>query len=249
MAEEVKQKKTRKRKPPEGKSDVLPDGSILDINAYDWGEFKDFIPKQKAFVIWYTLPSQNGFLNYTTAARKAGYATKTAYHMHSTVMKNEKLRNCIKMFEDRILKTSVADAYRNVMQMKIKRATYNIKDFYESEEIENKDTGVKYNRIVAKSMDDIESDKAALIDNVDINQSGIATFKLPNREKEINDIIKLNADLNQEKSTGDYDVETTVETIKDNLQKVKTTIRVSNQKVRENAENYIENSENQPDFD
>lgn len=246
---EAKEKKTRKRKPPVGKTDTLPDGTVIDIDSFDWGEFADLKPKQKALVVWYTLPNQKGFMDFTNAARKAGYTAHSAYCMKYKVMQNEKVCNCIKMFEDRIVKTSVAEAYKNVMQMKIQRATYSVRDFYESREIENKETGDKYNRLLAKSIDDIPEDKVCLIDNVDINQSGIATFKLPNREKEINDIIKLNAELNQEKSTGDYDVETTVETIRDRLHTVKTTVRITNEKIRENAGNYIENSEELPEFD
>lgn len=250
MAEEKKKRRLGERgvSYKDTKTDTLPDGTVIDLDNYDWGDYADLKKSKKAFVIWYTLPNQPAFNNSTKAALRAGYARRSAYQIRSLIAADEKWSNCIKMFEDRIVKTSVSDAYKKAIQEKIKRATFNITDFYETKEIENED-GDKYNRLVAKSLEDIDAEKASVIDNVEINQSGIATFKLPNREKEINDIIKLNAEINQEKSTGDYDVETTVETIKDNLKTIKTTVRVSNQKVRENAENYIENSENQPDFD
>lgn len=250
MAEEKKRRQGEHgNRYKEKKTDTLPDGSVLDLDNYDWGEYKDLKKSKKLYVIWFTLPNQEAFNNYTRAALKAGYARNSAYQIRSLIRADEKWSNCIKMFEDRIVKTSVANAYKQAIQEKIKRATYNVKDFYETKEVENKDTGETYNRIVAKSLEDIDGESASVIDNVEINQSGIATFKLPNKEKELNDIIKLNAEINEQKSTGDYDVETTVETIKDNLKTIKTTVRVSNQKVRENAENYIENSENQPDFD
>lgn len=57
------------------------------------------------------------------------------------------------------------------------------------------------------------------------------------------DIIKLDKELNGDEKSDGFDVETTVDLIKENLATVKTTVRMNNQKVRENAQDYIENGE------
>lgn len=82
-----------------------------------------------------------------------------------------------------------------------------------------------------------------------MNNSGITTYKLPTRETAQKELLKLNADLNQTKSTGDYDVKTTIDLIKDNMGKVSATVRVSNQQIRESAPDYIESNDSQPDYD
>lgn len=231
------------------KVDTLPDGTILDVDSFDWGEFKDLSKRIKKMIIWYTLPNQKGFKCFSQAGIMAGFTTKSAYTLANQVRLNPRYQEAIKLFEDRFQKTTIADAFAKALEMKVKRMSYSIKDFYNSVEITNEETGDSVTRLCVKPINEIDNENAKLIDNIDINQSGIGTYKLPNREKEINDIIKLNSEINKEKSTGDYDVQTTIDVIRDTLNNTKVTVQIANQKVRENAENYIENSENQPDFD
>lgn len=233
-------------------TDVLPDGTIIDPDTYDWGDVR-LTRKQKMLIIWYTLPNQSGFLNSTEAALKAGYKKNSAYNAkYLLIKKNPKVSGLIEKFKGENIKTVVADACKKLISEKIERATYNINDFYESKtiEVEEKDdTRSVFMAAAAKSLEDIPPEKAKLIDNVEVNNSGIVTYKLPNRERETKEIFDINAKLNEEKSTGDYDVETTVDLIKENLASVKTTIRLNNQKIRENAGNYIENDKELPEFD
>lgn len=233
--------------------ECMPDGTPIDFDSYDWGDVP-LTKKQKLLIIWFTLPNQNGYMDATQAALKAGYSLHSAYNAKVNLIKlNPKVKDLIKKFSDDNLKIAVADACKQVISDKIKRATYNVSDFYEAKQIEitGKDGEAKtiYIPAGAKPLDEIPLEKRALIDNVEVNNAGVVTYRLPSREKEAQELLKLNADMNKSNDIGEYDVETTVDVIRDNLATVKTTIRLNNQKVKENAENYIENSENQPDFD
>lgn len=234
--------------------DCMPDGTPIDLDSYDWGDVH-LNKKQKLLIIWYTLPNQKGYLEAAQAALKAGYALKSAYNAkYNLIKKCPKVAELIKKFTDETLKVSVQEACNQIIANKIERATYDIGDFYESKEIEITGRDGEGKTIFipagAKALDEIPAEKRKLIDNVVVNNSGVVTYELPSKEKEAQSLFKLNAEMNKTaESNGDYDVETTVELIKEKLATVKTTVRLNNQKVKENAENYIENTENQPDFD
>lgn len=235
------------------RTDCMPDGTLIDMDSYDWGEVH-LTKKQKMLIIWYTLPNQSGYLDATQAALKAGYQLNSAYNAKQKLIKDcPKVQELIKKFTDDNLKVAVAEACKQLISNKIERATYNISDFYEAKQIEitGKDGEAKtiYIPAGAKPLDEIPLEKRKLIENVEVNNSGVVTYKLPSKEKETQELLKLNAEMNKTGDGGEYDVETTVDVIRENLATVRTTIRMNNQKVKENAENYIENSENQPDYD
>lgn len=230
-------------------TDTLPDGSIIDLDAYDWGGVK-LLKRQKLLIIWYTTPGQNGYKNPTVAAQKAGYSIKTSYvAKHKLIRECPTVVNLIKKFTDEQIKVSVKDAVDKLITQKISRATYNIKDFYTNTEIENPETGATRQITSVIPLEELDREKAAIIDNIEINNVGITTYKLPNREKETNDLIKLNEQLNGNANSNEYDVETTLDVIKENFASVKTTIKLRNQEIREAAGEYIETNENQPDYD
>lgn len=229
-------------------TDTLPDGSIIDLDAYDWGDVK-LLKRQKLLIIWYTTPGQNGYKNPTVAAQKAGYSTKTSYvAKHKLIRECPTVVNLIKKFTDEQIKVSVKDAVDKLISQKISRATYNIKDYYENTQIPTESGDVR-NITVIKPLEEMSEEQASIIDNVEINNSGIPTYKLPNREKETQELFKLNEQLNGTKSNNEYDVETTLDVIKENFASVKTTIKLRNQEIREAAGEYIETNENQPDYD
>lgn len=227
---------------------TLPDGSVIDLDAYDWGDAK-LNKRQKLFIIWYTTPNQKAFMSPSKAARKAGYNQKTSYIAKYQLIQNRPdIQALIKKFTDTQIKVSVKEATDKFIMQKIARASYNVSDFYQTQEFTT-ETGTKKITSI-KPLEELTEEQASIIDNVSVNNVGIATYQLPNRDKEINDIIKLNQTLNPEKSeTDEFDVETTISLIKDNLATVKTTIKKRNQEIREAAGEYIETSENQPDFD
>lgn len=233
----------------ERQTDVLPDGSIIDLDSYDWGN----VPlrrKQKLFIVWYTTPNQAGFLNSTQAAKKAGYSALTAYKAKYTLLKDEEIAGVIdKFFKDNI-KVTVKEAAQKYIVEKIKIAEFDPAQLYSSAEFEN-DNGDSVtipakSRPIEKIPEDI---RKTCIKNVSVSSNGAVTYELMDKAKAREDIIKLDKELSGDGKADGFDVETTVDLIKENLSAIKTTIRVNNQKVRENAENYIENGENLPDYD
>lgn len=231
-------------------TDTLPDGSIIDLDAYDWGEHEHLLKRQKLLIIWYTTPGQNGYKNPTVAAQKAGYSTKTSYvAKHKLIKENPTVLKLIQKFTDEQIKVSVKEAVDKLVSARINRATYNIKDFYQNKDIITESGDVRSITTIIP-LEDIDAEKASIIDNVEITNTGIPTYKLPNREKEMSELIKLNEQLNGDTSKGgEYDVETTVDMIRENFATVKTTIKMRNQEIREAAGEYIETNENQPDYD
>lgn len=230
-------------------TDTLPDGSIIDLDAYDWGEHEHLLKRQKLLIIWYTTPGQNGYKNPTVAAQKAGYSTKTSYvAKHKLIKENPTVLKLIQKFSDEQIKVSVKEAVDKLVSARINRATYNIKDFYQNQEYKTESGEVRSITTIIP-LEDIDVEKASIIDNIEITNTGIPTYKLPNREKEMSELIKLNEQLNGDTSKGEYDVETTVDMIRENFATVKTTIKMRNQEIREAAGEYIETNENQPDYD
>lgn len=230
-------------------TDTLPDGSIIDLDAYDWGEHEHLLKRQKLLIIWYTTPGQNGYKNPTVAAQKAGYSTKTSYvAKHKLIKENPTVLKLIQKFTDEQIKVSVKEAVDKLVSARINRATYNIKDFYQNQEYKTESGEVRSITTIIP-LEDIDVEKASIIDNIEITNTGIPTYKLPNREKEMSELIKLNEQLNGDTSKGEYDVETTVDMIRENFATVKTTIKMRNQEIREAAGEYIETNENQPDYD
>lgn len=230
-------------------TDTLPDGSIIDLDAYDWGEHEHLLKRQKLLIIWYTTPGQNGYKNPTVAAQKAGYSTKTSYvAKHKLIKENPTVLKLIQKFTDEQIKVSVKEAVDKLVSARINRATYNIKDFYQNQEYKTESGEVRSITTIIP-LENIDAEKASIIDNIEITNTGIPTYKLPNREKEMSELIKLNEQLNGDTSKGEYDVETTVDMIRENFATVKTTIKMRNQEIREAAGEYIETNENQPDYD
>lgn len=244
---QAKVKKTR-GKTQVDVTDTLPDGSLIDLKDEKTWEGLKLNTRQKLFVIWYTTPNQDGFQRSLVAALKAGYPRKTAYQAKLKIMTAPGVQSMIEKITKQQHIISLKEAANQLTQEKIKRATYDIADFYITEEYETKAGNVR-RKATAKPIEEIEETKRTLIESVEYSSNGEVIYKLPSKEKEINDVIKMANDLEKNTNSSEYDVETTVDMVRDNLAMVKTNIRIKNKKLKETAENYIENGENQPDFD
>lgn len=229
-------------------SNTFPDGTLIDLDSYDWPEGERLSKKEKLYIVWYTFPGSEAYLDPTKAAMKAGYNINSAYRAKWNLERNPKIKALVEKITDSCIKTSIKEAAQKLIQEKIRRATYSIDDFYQEKEIFNDDNEPRVITAM-KPIDELTPEQKKLVENVEFTNTGIPSYKLPNKEKEINEILKLNAEMNQEKSTGDYDVETTVDVIKENLATVKTTIHLRNQQIKNNAAGYIDESETLPDCD
>ena len=233
----------------EHQTDLLPDGSLIDLDSYDWGD-TSLRRRQKLFIVWYTTPNQKGFLNACKAALKAGYNPTTAYHVKNTLLKDDRILDIVNRFFKDNVKVTVKEAAQRYLLDKIKIAEFDPAKIYNSFEYENDDGNPITIPAKALPLEEIpEEIRKTCIKNVNVASNGVVTYELMDKAKAREDIIKLDKELNGDEKSDGFDVETTVDLIKENLATVKTTVRMNNQKVRENAQDYIENGENLPDFD
>ena len=229
------------------KNQQTEDEVVIDLDSYDWGDVK-LTRKEKMFIILYTTPFQPFYQDSTQAAKKAGYKTKSAYNAKDFLLANPKIKKLIDDFTDNVTKVTVHEAATRFIQEKIKRASYNVKDYYEIGEYTNKN-GDSIVMTKLKPINELSREEASIINNIQINQSGIATYDLPSKEKEMADVIKLDTVLSKGADANKFDVETTVDVVKENLATIKTTVMLRNQEIRENAGNYIETSDDLPEYD
>lgn len=233
----------RKPKNPKPETDDI----VIDLDSYDWGDVR-LTKKEKLFIIHYTTPGTPYYMDGTQAAKKAGYKPQSAYQYKIDLLGNPKVKKLVDEFSDKIIKVSVQECAKRLIEQKMMRATYNVKDYLQVEEFTNRD-GASREITTVKPINELTREQAAIIDNIQVNNIGICTYALPNREKEINDIIKLNDSLNKGADADKFDVETTVDVVKDNLATIKTTVMLRNQEIRESAGNYIETSDELPEYD
>ena len=85
---EEKPKGRRKGKAKETFSVTLEDGSVIDLDSFDYGDVK-LTQKEKLFILWYTYPASSSYHDSAKSARKAGYSQKNArmsgYNLRRTV--------------------------------------------------------------------------------------------------------------------------------------------------------------------
>lgn len=223
-------KKTRQRKSPESFT-ITVDGNIIDCNSYNWGE-KKLTQKEKLFVFWFTYPESTSYHNATRAARKAGYSPKTAYAKGYYLKTKDYIATLIKQFDNLYIKTTIEDTYNRIMKRKVIRAEFIGNDFYDVKQGVS-ESGNTFIKASIKLPDELTEEQKLCIDGIDfVGKNFIPNYKLPNRKAEEDKIIELYEKLNGKNNSDDYEVETTAEIIKGNLQ-VKTKVMRKNDKMIE----------------
>lgn len=223
-------KKRRRSKAKEAFTVTLDDKSVIDLDSFDYGI--KLTQKEKLFVFWYTFPENSAYHNMAAAARKAGYSQKTAKETGFRLRHSDKLSPIIAKFDKNVVKTSLDDAYHRILQRKIARADFNGLDFYNVSEVTD-DNGKTYKNVTIKDPSEFTEDQKLCIDGIDFKgQRGIPYYMLPNRTAEENKLIELYEKANGEDQKEGYEVETTAEIIKGNLQ-VKTKVIKNNAEIAE----------------
>jgi hypothetical protein len=218
----------------------MPDGSVIDLDAFDWGEEK-LTEKQKLFVVWFCTPGTEYYHCGLKAARKAGYTKETANAFAYKLRRDLKIDKLIKKFEDSIGKFNILDAAQKWMQEKIIRGNYNVKDFYDVQEYIDR-LGNKQKRLVLKHPEDLTPEQQICIDGIDVKgQKGIMVYTLPDREKVRDSLIAYVQKKEAENDDDGMDIETITEIIKGNV-KVKTRIIDRNRDILEKAVGFHKNS-------
>lgn len=242
---EILEEKPKKRKPKTPKQNetfsvMLEDKSVIDLDSYDWGEVK-LTQKEKLFIFWFTFPETKVYKNATQSAIKAGFSKKSATMQGYQLTHNPKIAPIIAKFDKDIVKTNIEEAFHRILKRKIIRAEYNGLDFHNYEEVET-DDGYTYLKVTLKKPEELTEEQKLCVDGVEyVGQRSIPNYKLPNRTTEENKIIELYEKLNTDNAKDDFEVETTAEIIKGNLQ-VKTKVMRKNAEITELSE--LKNNDN-----
>ena len=230
-AEKPKRTRTRaKVKKPE-KIDI--ENVNIDIDSYEWGEDCKLNEKQKLFVIWYVYPPMKH--NAVQALIKAGYTKKSASVLCASVRNNPEIASYIKRFEDKFLKQSLDNFYYEALQGKMTRATFDVNDFHEVKAYTDKD-GIEHEYLSIKDPSELTPEQRKCIDGIKINNNGTPSYEFADRTHETEFLIKLKREIDGAgKDDDSFQVETTAEIIKGNLQ-VKTKVIKANQETAELSE-------------
>ncbi|MGI5075984.1 hypothetical protein E4N71_11270 [Treponema vincentii] len=231
---EEKPKRQRKSKAKDTFSVTLEDGSVIDLDSFDYGETK-LTQKEKLFILWYTYPQSNSYHDSAKSARKAGYSQKNARMSGYNLRRNPKIASLIAKFDKDVVKTGIEEAYHRIIQRKIARSEFKGLDFYDIENCKT-ENGKRYTSVTIKEPEKLTEEQKLCIDGIEfIGQHSIPNYKLPNRTAEENKLIELYDKINGEGKKEGYEVETTAEIIKGNLQ-VKTKIVRANSEITELSE-------------
>lgn len=223
-AENPKRKNTRKK--TEKKTDTTSCKEI-DLDSFDWGDDCKLTEKQKLFVIWFTYPDKKTYHNAMQAALKAGYTKNTAIVESARMRRIPQIAALIKKFDDVYVRESVDDFFHSALQTKITRASFDIKDFYERRTYTDKD-GNEHEYIVIKDPSELTPEQRKCIDGIRINNNGSPSYEFADRTHETEFLMKLKKEMDGEgKDEDSFQVETTAEIIKGNLQ-VKTKVIKAN---------------------
>ena len=144
--------------------------------------------RQYNFIVNYLTPGQPCFRNALQSAIKAGYKKATASADIYTFLQTKEIQKIIKANEH-LLHTAISETAKQAIELKRQRAFFNITDFYKD-------------NFEPKHLSKIPEDKRLCIDAVDVKTR---TYILPNREKELNDIIKIDSELSKGQESADVE--------------------------------------------
>ncbi|GHU22205.1 hypothetical protein FACS1894172_15200 [Spirochaetia bacterium] len=184
----------------------LPDGSIIGRDSLGIPDDIKLTAKEVRFIFWYTYPGSDAFMNNTKAALKAGYKALSATDIGSKMVKI--LKKPIQVALNNRSKANLETEYYKILEMKKRRVHFDIGDFV-----------IEHNQF--KDIAELTPEQRELVDGIDYKgKDGIPALILPNREREMRDIIEMYQKITG--ALGDtnsgYDVEATSELIKGKLQ-------------------------------
>jgi phage terminase small subunit len=190
---------------------------------------------QLKFIINYLTPGQPYFHNAFQSALKAGYAKYYASSNIFAFLKREDIKKIIKANEH-LVHDAINSAALRALELKQQRAFFDPADYYYEEDVEIKTKGgIKtIKRMSLKNLEEMSLEQRMVIDGVDLKgYESIPVYILPDRGKELNDLIKLSADYSKGAGSMDSEEET-MEIIMERLT-VKKTMRKEKDDISETA--------------
>jgi len=159
-------------------------------------------PRRRDFVIYYCTPGQNCYHNATQAALKAGYTPTVANGHIYVILGDPDIQKIIKENEKIAYQKFHSSAMR-ALDIKQARAFYDTMDFYEEKEEKRIRRGVEITKRVLKlkPMSEMTPEQRVCIDGMKMEgQPSFPVYILPDRAKELNDIIKIDSELSKSKA-------------------------------------------------
>jgi hypothetical protein len=173
---------------------------------------------RRAFIIYYVTPGQLCFHNALQSALKAGYKEATAKSDIYGLIREPDIQKIIRANES-LIHQKVHESAMRAIELKQRRAFFDPLDFFEKKEITltNKEGDIYSKSIVElKPMEDMTPEQRMCIDGIDVKgQAGVPVYLMADREKELNDIIKIDNEL--AKGLGSTDEEETREIIMERI--------------------------------
>ncbi len=213
---------------------TLDDGSVLDLDAdEDWNGHK-LNKRQKLFIFWYTYPYDSDlkcYHNASNAARMAGYKYAQARQVGYLI--KTRYKDLVEKFDAKYHKVGIDEAISRIIQRRIARAEYDVKDFYQ-EDYDDKGNL----RLTLKSLDALTPEQRLIVDNID-NKNGHLLYQLPNRSKEMDAIMEIKSRM-EGNAPGGMNINVLVEQMRLVISQSMTIIR-NNSKIAADAGNFIVN--------
>ena len=234
--QQKKRGRSKKTNVPEGlePANVEAANMEIDLNSFDWGEDCKLNEKQKFFVVWFTYPGRT-YHNAKQSAIKAGYTEKTAHVWSTSLRRNPEISSYIKKFDDMYVRESLDDFYHKAIEDKIVRATFDVNDFHEVKTYTDKDGNTR-EYLSIRDPSELTLEQRKCIDGIKINNNGVPSYEFANRTHEVEFLMKFKERLDGDgKEDDSFQVETTAEIIKGNLQ-VKTKVIKNNRETAELSE-------------
>ncbi|MCL2556861.1 MAG: terminase small subunit [Treponema sp.] len=172
---------------------------------------------QRRLIANYVTPGGPCFHNALRSAMEAGYREATARSTIYALFQSPEIQKIIRANES-LMREAIRESAMLALEAKRRRAFFDLADFYEEKEIAVSGKNGSYAKTVLalKPLDEMTAEQRQIIDGVDYKgQASQLTYVLPNREKELNDIIKINGELS--KAAGDGDEEETREIIMERI--------------------------------
>ncbi len=227
----------------------LDDESCIDLNTEFTWKAKKLKDNQKLFIFYYVYPFSNKAKGKgAESARKAGYSEKSAREIGCRLLQNleiyEEIKNIQEQISKKSTKVNILNEINTIIEQKLKRTQINATEYYNIETAVS-DEGYEYTKAQIKTPDELTDEQKAMIEDVEfVGQRGIVHYKLPSKREAENELIKIYKELynKDEEKKDDYDIETTVDVIKDSLS-VKTKVIKKNSEItdlsdlKNNAEN------------
>jgi hypothetical protein len=203
-------KAVSKTKKNQEKIEVLPESGI------DFCGVKLTVLR-RAFIVLYVTPGQPCFHNALQAALKAGYRKATAKSDVYGLLREPDIQKIIRANES-LIHQKVHESAMRALELKQRRAFFDPLDYFQEKEITIKNKGEEYTGSVMglKPLEEMTLEQRMCIDGIDIKgQANVPVYLMADREKELNDIIKIDNEL--AKGLGSTDEEETREIIMERI--------------------------------